>query len=570
MSFQTVLQKYRSDSYSERDKGSRFEELISRYLMTDPTYASMLDRVWSWMDFSGHTELGGGDTGIDLVARTKDGEYWAVQCKCYAEDHSVTKADMDTFLSTSGRRFHDEDGKETSFALRVIVATTDNWSSNAIEVTKGQTIPVTIIGLNILESAPVDWNEIEAGVHGKDARHKAYELREHQKEALEAALNHYRDHDRGKMIMACGTGKTFTSLRITEAILSRDGPADGKGCVLFLAPSISLVGQTLREWTANAVMPITPICVCSDPTVTKKKTEDDIGERVEDLGMPATTDPGRIAFAYMTSHDTVVIFSTYQSLDAVIVAQNHGLPEFDLIVCDEAHRTTGVIVDKQDESSFTKVHDNNLVHGRKRLYMTASNAGTSTPSLRQRTLERILHSGESCFSQPMILTTTARDIPDIIKRHWTDKNGEIDTDTNCRIWGCLNALAKNVAYDTTVKTTDPAPMRSAVSFCRSIKVSRALCDMFNKMAREPMSPRQVSMRHIDGSMSSMERDKLLGWLKQDSPECRILSNVRCLSEGVDVPALDAVMLSMFPHWMRSCSWTPRGPWSMWSNQSAES
>ena len=211
MSFQSILQKYRSDSYSERDKGARFEELISRYLMTDPAYSSTLEKVWVWSSFPSRSDFGGRDTGIDLVARTKDGEYWAVQCKCYAEDHPVTKADMDTFLSTSGRMFRDIDGKEVSFSLRVIVATTDNWSFNAVEVTKGQTIPVTIIGLSILENAPVDWDEIEAGVHGKDARQKVHELREHQREALEAALNHYKDHDRGKMIMACGTGKTFSS-----------------------------------------------------------------------------------------------------------------------------------------------------------------------------------------------------------------------------------------------------------------------------------------------------------------------------------------------------------------------
>lgn len=564
VSFETILQNYRNQSYSERDKGSRFEELISRYLKTDPTYSAILEKVWAWMDFFGHSELGGRDTGIDLVARTKDGEYWAIQCKCYAEDHPVTKADMDTFLSTSGRRFHDEDGNETTFSLRVIVATTDNWSSNALEVTKGQTIPVTIIGLNILENAPVDWDEIEAGVHGKDARKRIYDLRDHQREALEAALAHYKEHDRGKMIMACGTGKTFTSLRIAEALLKRDKPVDGKGCILFLAPSISLVGQTLREWMANSAETINPICVCSDPTVTKRKTEDDVGERVEDLGMPATTDAGRIAFRYMTSNDLTVVFSTYQSIDSVIEAQHHGLPEFDLIICDEAHRTTGVIVDKQDESSFTKVHDNSIIRTRKRLYMTATprlygekgKADARKASVEICSMDDVSKYGEEFYTitfgravekellsdyKVLILTTTAEDIPEIIRRHWTDGKGEIDVDTNCKIWGCLNALAKNIAYDTTVKTTDPAPMRSAVSFCRSITVSKALCDMFNKMAREPMSPRYLTMRHIDGSMSSMDRDRLLSWLKQDSEECRVLSNVRCLSEGVDVPALDAVM-----------------------------
>lgn len=566
MSFQSILQKYRSDSYSERDKGARFEELISRYLMTDPAYSSTLEKVWVWSSFPSRSDFGGRDTGIDLVARTKDGEYWAVQCKCYAEDHPVTKADMDTFLSTSGRMFRDIDGKEVSFSLRVIVATTDNWSFNAVEVTKGQTIPVTIIGLSILENAPVDWDEIEAGVHGKDARQKVHELREHQREALEAALNHYKDHDRGKMIMACGTGKTFTSLRIAEAILEND-PEIGKerpGCILFLAPSISLVGQTLREWVSNSRDELNAVCVCSDTTVTKKRTEDDVGERVEDLGLPATTDPGKIAFRAMVSKDTTVVFSTYQSIDAVIAAQQHGLPEFDLIICDEAHRTTGVIIDKQDESSFTKVHDNSLVHGKRRLYMTA------TPRLygekgkadaRKAAVEICSMDDESKYGKEfytlnfgravekdllsdykvLILTTTASDVPEILRRHWADWKGEIDTDTNCKIWGCLNALAKNVAYDTTLKTTDPAPMRSAVSFCRSIRVSRALCDMFNKVANDPMSPLPATMKHIDGSMNSMDRDSLLTWLKDGSKRCHILSNVRCLSEGVDVPALDAVL-----------------------------
>ena len=566
MSFQSILKKYRNYSYSERDKGTRFEELISRYLITDPAYASILEKVWAWSTFPSRSDFGGRDAGIDLVGKTRDGEYWAFQCKCYAENHSVTKADMDTFLSTSGKRFHDTDGKEVSFSLRVIVATTDNWSINAVEVTKGQTIPVTIIGLSILENAPVDWDEIEAGVHGKDARQKVHELRNHQMEALEAALVHYRDHNRGKMIMACGTGKTFTSLRITEAILDGDlEVGEGRpGCVLFLAPSISLVGQTLREWVSNSVNELNAICVCSDTTVTKKRTEDDVGERVEDLGLPATTDPGKIAFRAMVSKDTTVVFSTYQSIDAVIAAQQHGLPEFDLIICDEAHRTTGVIIDKQDESSFTKVHDNNLLRSKRRLYMTA------TPRLygekgkadaRRAAVEICSMDDESKYGREfytlnfgsavekdllsdykvLILTTTTSDIPEILKRHWADWKGEIDTDTNCKIWGCLNALAKNVAYDTTLKTTDPAPMRSAVSFCRSIKVSRALCEMFNKVANDPMSPLPATMKHIDGSMNSMDRDQLLTWLKDGSKRCHILSNVRCLSEGVDVPALDAVL-----------------------------
>lgn len=283
MQFDDIISKYRSDSYSERDKGTRFEELIARYFMTDPTYASMLKWTKPWMDFSGRTDLGRMDTGIDLVAKTKTGEYWAIQCKCYAEDHRVSKADMDTFISTSGRKFRDDDGNMTAFSQRVIVATTDNWGENAIEGTSGQTIPVMVIGLSMLNEAPVKWEEIEEGAHGSSARKEKYSLRPHQQEAVDKAIEHYRNNDRGKMIMACGTGKTFTSLKVMEAILDERDDKKKEDCILFLAPSIALVGQTLREWMANTEKELTPICVCSDPSVSKKRTEDDIGERVEDL-----------------------------------------------------------------------------------------------------------------------------------------------------------------------------------------------------------------------------------------------------------------------------------------------
>ena len=324
------------------------------------------------------------------------------------------------------------------------------------------------------------------------------------------------------------------------------------------------MGQTLREWLSNSSDSITPICVCSDRTVTKKKSEDDIGERVEDLGMPATTDPSRILAQQRMAEGPVVVFSTYQSIDAIIRAQELGLPDFDVIVCDEAHRTTGAVIDKSDESNFTKVHDNALVHGNKRLYMTATprlygekgKADAKKESVVLFSMDDPSIYGDEFYTltfgnavekdllsdyKVLILTVSEASVPEIVRRHWTDEKGEIDVDTNCKIWGCLSALAKSISGDTTLVTTDPSPMRSAVSFCRSISVSKDLTKMFNKLASDPLSPRRAYTRHIDGSMSSMDRDRLLNWMKQDSDECRILSNVRCLSEGVDVPALDAVM-----------------------------
>ncbi|MBR4225557.1 MAG: DEAD/DEAH box helicase [Candidatus Methanomethylophilaceae archaeon] len=560
MPFQDVLRKYRTESYSEREKGARFEELIARYLMTDPAYSVQLEWVRTWNDFFGREDMGGQDTGIDLVARTKAGEYWAVQCKCYAEGHRVTKADMDTFMSASGRTFDDE-GERRGFSRRLVVATTDDWTDNALESAVGQTIPVSIITLGLLEAAQVDWDAIEAGAHGDGARGTVYELRPHQQRAFDAAMEHYKGSDRGKMIMACGTGKTFTSLRIAEAFM---GEAPAGGLALFLAPSISLVGQTLREWMSNTKLDLTPICVCSDRTVNKKRSEDDLGERVETLGLPSTTDPGEIQEQRRRAGGHVAIFSTYQSIDSVIEAQRAGLGEFDIVICDEAHRTTGVIIDKESETSFTKVHDNANISAKRRLYMTATPrlyGAKGKDDAEKASVVLCSMDDESIYGKEfytikfgeavelellsdykvLILTTTSSDVPDIVRRHWTNGGKEIDADTDCKLWGCMNALAKNVAFDETLRNTDPEPMRSAVSFCRSIAVSKAVTDRFNRLAKEPMAPLRVAMDHIDGSMSAMVRDRKLGWLKGDYEGCHVLSNVRCLSEGVDVPALDAVM-----------------------------
>lgn len=570
-SFSDVLKKFRAESSSEKEKGTKFEELIRRYLLTDKVYADRFEKVWMWDDFFARAELGGRDTGIDLVAKDKYGQFWAIQCKCYAEDTPVSKADMDSFISTSGRMFTDEDGVKKPFAQRLVVASTDNWGVNALEVLRAQSTPVNILKLSDLESAQVNWADLVAGKQGEEARKAKYTLRRHQAKAFNNAMKYYADHTRGRMIMACGTGKTFTSLKISEGILAHYNLNEDTDTILFLAPSISLVGQTLREWVHNAEREINPICVCSDTTVSKKRVEDDGEERVEDLGVPSTTSPQRIYDEWKKGIEKensekilTVIFSTYQSIDAVIEAQKLGLPDFDLIICDEAHRTTGVIIDGS-ESNFTKVHSNDNIRADRRLYMTATprlygEKGKATAdkysvvlcsmddeSLYGEEFYRI-NFGEAVEQdllsdyKVLILTVTEKDIPEIVKNHWTSgRSKEIDADTRCKIWGCLHALAKHIAGDETVKNTDPRPMKSAVAFSRSISVSKAITELFNEMAAEPASPTRLHMRHIDGSMNAMTREKLLNWLKEDAELCHVLSNVRCLSEGVDVPALDAVM-----------------------------
>ncbi|PJA40669.1 helicase, partial [candidate division WWE3 bacterium CG_4_9_14_3_um_filter_39_7] len=378
MNFKQVLQKHRELSTSERNKGDRFERLIQAYFLTDPKYDAILENVWVWNEFPFRSDLGGSDVGIDLVAKTVEGIYWAIQTKCFQEDAYINKATVDTFLSTSGKSFTDDSGNKVKFSNRLWVSTTNNWSSNANESLKNQDPPVTRINLYDLQEAPVDWNKIDQGIFGEKARVKKKTLYSHQQEALTRTKKYFEKNDRGKLIMACGTGKTFTSLRIAEDVA---GP---NGTVLFLVPSIALLGQTLREWTSDASEKINPVAICSDPKVSKKEDQNDQGNySVVDLALPASTNIKDILrqFEYFEASNKsglTVVFSTYQSIDVISKAQKRlssigsKYKEFDLIICDEAHRTTGVTLAEEDESAFVKVHDNKFIEAKKRLYMTAT------------------------------------------------------------------------------------------------------------------------------------------------------------------------------------------------------
>jgi predicted helicase len=289
-SFIDILTKYRKISFSEKDKGERFERLMKAYLLTDPKYAHKFKKVWLWNEFPGKKDLGGGDTGIDLVALTIEGDYWAIQCKCYQETSIIDKPAVDSFMTTSGRSFKGEDLKTTSFSHRLWVSTTNKWGPNATGAIQNQNPPVTRINLHDLVNAPVDWQKLEEGNTGEIARNKKKDIRPHQLEALTKTHEHFKANDRGKLIMACGTGKTFNSLRIAE------NETGGNGFILFLVPSIALLGQTLNEWSADANEPINAICICSDPEVSKKKKqlEDIDTSSVTDLAYPASTNVANI------------------------------------------------------------------------------------------------------------------------------------------------------------------------------------------------------------------------------------------------------------------------------------
>ena len=330
--FAQLLNKFRQDAFSERDKGYRFERLMQAYLKTTTLYANLFEEVWLWTEFPFHDQFGGKDTGIDLVARTVEGEYWAIQCKCYAANAFINKPDVDTFLSTSGKRFETESGM-TGFVQRLWISTTNKWNSTAEQTIRNQNPPVTRLNLIDLENDDVDWNSLEQGIFGMASRSKPFAIREHQQQAIDQTHAYFKideatgqpAHTRGKLIMACGTGKTFTSLRIAE------NETGGRGLVLFLVPSIALLGQTLRSWLQQALEPMMAVCICSDPQVSKQTEKNDNDTTsVVDLALPASTDVPSIVkqLQHARRHNAeglTVVFSTYQSIDVISRAQQQLL-----------------------------------------------------------------------------------------------------------------------------------------------------------------------------------------------------------------------------------------------------
>ena len=591
MNFKDILHKFRTESFTEKEKGTKFERLMRSWLLTDPRY-NELEKVWLWEEFPGRKDFGGTDTGIDLVAKTEMGDYWAIQCKCYAEDAAIDKPAVDSFLATSSRTFINEVTFQTTrFSNRVWISTTNHWGSNAEEAIRNQEPPVTRVGMADLESSPVDWQKLMDGLTGNSALVEGKKPRKHQLDAISKAYTHYivDGNDRGKLIMACGTGKTYTSLLIAEQLLGN------KGLVLFMVPSIALLGQSLNAWSADAKSPIKAVCICSDSKASRKtgKDFDDMDDSIIDLAVPASTNPQSIASQlkkYRDHDGLVVVFSTYQSIDTVSAAQQEILSEtngtygiFNFIICDEAHRTTGVKITDRDESNFTKIHSDDNVQGRKRLYMTATpRLYGESAKIKASEKDCILCSmdnkalyGEEFYRvnfsyavqnglltdyKVLVLTVSEDDVPDNIKRDITNSTTELNFDDTSKLIGVINGLSKMIQGDDhRTWDADPRMMRRAVAFCSSIgsetkagtsKYVASVLPRISAQYEENLDAESLShtvsvtTKHIDGSMNSQERNGILQWLAEEpgnERECRVVTNVRCLSEGVDVPSLDAVL-----------------------------
>lgn len=562
---QSLLQTYRDAARTEREKGTYFERFAIAYLTHDPIQLEQYEQVQTFKDWADANGWDARDTGIDLVAKLRDEDgFAAIQCKFYDAAYRIRKEDIDSFISASGK---------APFKRRVIIDSTEKaWSENAETMIRGQAIPVLRINLSEMQESPIRWETFAA--KGEVVLADKKKLREHQQDALREVRAGLAEADRGKLIMACGTGKTFTSLKIAE-----DLAGEGK-LVLFLVPSLALMSQTVREWTADTETPLRSFAVCSDTQVGKRRqSNDDIAEiDVLDLAFPATTNPAKLSESAgeAVPDKMTVVFATYQSIQVVADAQQkHSLPEFDLIVCDEAHRTTGATLAGEDESNFVKVHSNDIIRGKKRLYMTAtprifgdnvkSRADEADAVLASMDDEKLFgktlfYRGFSWAVQNNLLTdykvvVLAMDeglVSSAIQKRLGDGSSELVLDDATKIIGCYKALTKaDMKADV---ATDPNPMRRALAFCKDIRSSKLIRDEFGTVVDEYLdytdeddAENRLSLRceieHVDGTFNAKSRGALLDWLKADAGDdiCRILTNARCLSEGVDVPALDAIM-----------------------------
>lgn len=559
---QDLLASYRNASKTEREKGTYFELLIKDFLKNDPVQSSQYSEVWTYAEWADRQGIAKRDDGIDLVAQLAEEDgFCAIQCKFYDENHRMQKADLDSFFTASGKK---------EFSRRLIVDTTRReWSEPAENALSGQSINTLRIGLAELENSPIDWSIYTPS---RPVKLKAKKTpRDHQIAAINAVKKGFAQADRGKMIMACGTGKTFTGLKIAEEIAG-----SGKQ-VLFLVPSLSLMSQTITEWAIECNIPLRSFAVCSDVQVGKRKSTDDLADiNIHDLAYPATTDAKKLAekIAHPHVEEMTVIFATYQSIQVISEAQKqYGLPAFDLIICDEAHRTTGATLAGEDESNFVRVHDQGFIQGAKRLYMTATPrifgdaiktkakevdavlASMDNPALYGETLYELSFSHavqKELLTDYKVLVLAVDEtlVSANVQKRLTDQHNELILDDATKIIGCYRALSKlDVKADV---VADPNPMRRAVAFCRDIKRSKRIKDEFAAVIEEYLKnhplpdgiqPLKCEADHVDGTFNATARNGCLSWLKEDTAgnTCRILSNARCLSEGVDVPALDAIL-----------------------------
>ena len=561
MTFDNLISQINEVAETQRDRGTYFEYLVKAYLENEPTYQNEFTNIWLLSEVPEEFGIPKADIGVDLVAEKTTGELVAVQAKFY--NHAIQKSNIDSFLSELGKDYY-ESG--------IIVASTDKWGKNA-EKALADRSDVIRIGLSDLRHSQIDWEQFSFDKPDSVVIKKKKTPRYYQREVIKSALEHFKENDRGQLVMAPGTGKTFTSLKVTEALAKESNKE--QYIVLYLVPSIQLLTQTLRGWNNDTEMTMSSMAVTSDRNASRssvKQDESNFVVKASDIGYPATTSAKKVVENYqelMTQpkKELLVVFSTYQSIDVLGKAQKNGFPEFDLIIGDEAHRTTGAKALGEEASVFTKVHSDLNVKGKKRLYQTATPKLYGMDAKKKAKDNSIVISSmddESLYGKVfyrlgfgdaishdiltdyklMVLAVDETVIQKDMQKSLADPENGLNIDDVGRIIGVWNGMIKRESFSNKIFGE---PMKRAIAFSHTIKDSKRLSEQFESVVNDYFDSEDsysVNVRHVDGGMNALEKNEALDWLASDDiPEnsARILSNVRFLTEGIDVPNLDAII-----------------------------
>lgn len=550
----------------QRDRGTLFERLVLSYLKNEPTYKNLYKNVWMLNNVPDEYGIPKKDNGVDLAAQQFNGDLVAVQAKFYKD--KVSKNDIDSFVAELGKTYYQHG---------LIVSTVDVWGKNAKDTIVNNEKGIEIIGLSDLRNSQIDWTQYSFERSESVEIKAPKKLRSYQATALDLAVKHYEKYDRGQLIMAPGTGKTFTSLKIAEALAKKQSK---QFFVLYLVPSIQLLTQTLRSWNNDRELKFESMAVTSDRDASRGSdgTED---IKASDIGYPATTSAEQLLKnwndfnSYHKAAKMLVIFSTYQSIDVLGNAQKNGFPDFDFIVADEAHRTTNAHSSNKEDSVFAKVHSNDNVRGKKRMYQTATPKIYGDKAKKDAKDKSILISsmddpdkyGEVFYRmgfgqavshgiltdyKVMVLAVDEAAIVKDMQRTLSDEENGLNIDDVGRIVGIWNGMMRRNGYKNPIKNSpyDGAPLERAIAFTRTIADSKKVSQQFEEVVNDYIGgamenqPVHLAMRHADGSMNALQKGEVLDWLSDsDKPddEARIVSNVRFLTEGIDVPTLDAVI-----------------------------
>lgn len=548
-----MLDQFEESASTRAAKGRVFERFCEAFFRVDPLWSERFEAVWAWADWPGRGSRG--DTGIDLVARERGtGDLVAIQCKFYSPDATLSWSHVSTFSGMLG---------QPDFSSGLIVSTAGAESANVHRNLDLLGKPVTVWRVDDFEESRVDWDQFRID------RPTALLLRDrkepfaHQVSAIEDVRKGFAAHDRGQLIMACGTGKTFTSLRLAEEMVGVGGS------VLFLVPSINLLSQSVLAWAHDAAVPLSTFAVCSDTKAGQRGRDEDMS--ANDLAFPASTDAAALAAELEARAEPgrmTAVFSTYQSIDVITEVQEQGFGAFDLIICDEAHRTTGTFRGEADQSAFTKVHEDRNVQGDKRLYMTATPRIYGDQAKAKGKEQDILIASmddESCYGpefhnlgfgeavarnlltdyKVLVLAVNEEMVADAFQQQFTDAGKELPLNDMARLVGCWHGLSKRGPQF----EDDNIPMERAVAFSSTIAQSKSFTEFFPDLVNTALENRRdsnavkIEAQHVDGKTNVKVRSEAIAWLEEPPGQrvCRVLSNAKCLTEGVDVPALDAVM-----------------------------